>query len=171
MFKCSVKSFGLYGIWSRDPAHGCRRYTWIIEGRYDLETDQFYIFSKLLWHILFNSVHADTLKVSFQLNYSDRGLFNDLLFQYREITLFTNYNHKIMFHTESEIFIKRTLGGFLEFCVVVFIIIILSKRRTMPKYHLFSSLLWKFLTISSWHACKSKWLWIILSIFYDLFSI
>lgn len=76
-----------------------------------------------------------------------------------------------MFHTESEIFIKRTLGGFLEFCVVVFIIIILSKMRTMPKYHLFSSLLWTFLTISSWHACKSKWLWIILFIFYDLFSI
>lgn len=76
-----------------------------------------------------------------------------------------------MFHTESEIFIKRTLVGFLEFCVVVFIIIILSKMRTMPKYHLVSSLLWKFLTISSWHACKSKWLWIILSIFYDLFSI
>lgn len=78
VFKCSVKSFGLYGILSRDPAHGCRRYTWIIDGRYDLETDQFYIFSKLLWHILFNSVHAGTLKVSFQLNYSDRGLFNDV---------------------------------------------------------------------------------------------
>lgn len=42
-----------------------------------------------------------------------------------------------MFHTESEFFIKRTLVGFLEFCVVVFIIIILSKMRTMPKYHLF----------------------------------